>query len=208
VRPYNSTSFIPFFQLEFPAIDPVALPLQMPHYRVPPILPWPIKASNNGLHGLGIAVKYGNSVKPVPPSTEMFSSVSLVPPETPLLLLPRVKRWSNPRQLAVSINLGLEMLETEAGMSSLRRLGRELIVRRRELPRPWYFSGNVANIDAYVRHFLRRVRGDFPHVIVEAMSSIETLAFINKGPWVGDLGNFQPKPAGSISYNRSVGLPR
>ncbi|KAK5662341.1 hypothetical protein OQA88_8251 [Cercophora sp. LCS_1] len=61
--------------------------------------------------------------------------------------------------LAAAIDIGLSMLETQHGRRSLRQ----------ELGRQWKGAGPRSN-KAYVDHFLRRIRHDFPWVVVERMS--------------------------------------
>lgn len=97
------------------------------------------------------------------------------------------------------------MLETDRAMSALRQLGIALVDARARFARPPIpFAGSVNNMDAYVRHFLQRVRADFPMVVVGETGSLDALASTSKGDWIGGFNNFQPKAAGSIMYNGQV----
>ncbi|RFU36295.1 hypothetical protein B7463_g96, partial [Scytalidium lignicola] len=78
----------------------------------------------------------------------------------------------------------------------------KVIEIRRATARPVGFTGKVEHMDHYVNHFVQEVQRDFPLVIFKRVQSIDNLAYTNKGPWNGNLDNFTPKEAGSITFNK------
>lgn len=63
-------------------------------------------------------------------------------------------------------------------------------------------------MDAYVNHFLHRIRNDFPLVIVSGMD-VDIIAAAKRLPgiWDGDLSAYRPKDAGGLHFNYNVSRP-
>ncbi|KAI0145629.1 hypothetical protein GGR57DRAFT_297500 [Xylariaceae sp. FL1272] len=136
----------------------------------------PYHVNTNGLHGFSIATVSAHRVDPVLPNDEVFMS------------------------LAVAVDIGLEILETQSGRSVLCRLGNVFVQARARIAHEPPFAGDVNRMVEYVDYFLRRVRADYPQVMLKDHASYIPAATHPRQP-TRNLRNFDPKNAASFSYN-------
>jgi hypothetical protein len=73
-------------------------------------------------------------------------------------------------QLAASINIGLEILESPQGKTALNALGHS-VMHSWDMPS----TSQGLPID-YAHHFLSAVRNDFPHVTISNLEGLNALA--------------------------------
>ncbi|KAI0182198.1 hypothetical protein EV127DRAFT_355468, partial [Xylaria flabelliformis] len=109
--------------------------------------------------------------------------------------------------LAVAVNIGLEMLETPAGRTALRRLGHVLVQARaqRSDSALELFTGDLNRMEEYVNHFLERVRGDYPRVTLQRFPG-GVLASTDPLMPTSHLRDFRPKQAAGFAYNLEVSI--
>lgn len=108
-------------------------------------------------------------------------------------------------KLAYSINMALEILETPRGRGGLACLGQSLVGLWgfREDPR---FSGDFAQMEAHVSHFLQAVRADFPYILINGPDTPMASCQRNMGDWDGNIYQYRPKAAVTIYLSHWVSL--
>ncbi|KAI0470236.1 hypothetical protein F4859DRAFT_515762 [Xylaria cf. heliscus] len=105
-------------------------------------------------------------------------------------------------KLTVAVNIGLEMLETPAGRTALRRLGHVLVQARAQ--RSDYamepFAGDHNRMEEYVDHLLEMARGDFPRVTLQRFPG-GRFSFNGSLMPTSHMKDFRPKQAAGFAYN-------
>lgn len=112
-------------------------------------------------------------------------------------------------QLVTAINIGVKILESPAGRRALAATGRHVCESwRSAVPPQWRFWGNEAQMEQYVTGFLRKVKADFPLIVIEAASSRDQIAHSRRKPidasWAPNPNNYVAKDAGGLYFNSEV----
>lgn len=108
--------------------------------------------------------------------------------------------------LASAINIALGMMEHPQARASMAELAASLDVQRgsgRHL-----FPGGQADAKPLINHFLGKVRGNFPIVVIDyTMTNADCLATHPRGVWHGKLGDFDPRHQMILVNGHVSGLP-
>ncbi|KAI1299027.1 hypothetical protein F5Y03DRAFT_408953 [Xylaria venustula] len=131
----------------------------------------------HGLHQFAIATSTSEGeYHPLAPNTEMF------------------------RSLSVAVNLGLEILESQAGRRALAELGHAFVARQARRSQHHAFAGDLNRMENYVDHFLDSVRNQYPLVGVQQEND-QVICTTSPGLVSSDLHSFHPENAGIFTYN-------
>jgi hypothetical protein len=105
--------------------------------------------------------------------------------------------------VAMVVNLGLSMLETEVGKSRIADIGREIISRRQNFDH--IYEDHPRNMGWWVELFLVRLRTSFVSVILT--NRIGGEGQVSKSNWARDgsrMRQWDPTQAGLLKLNKMV----